>query len=179
MILRYKSIIAIIILILTLIPIKLTLSFLSDAGVSVNTFEFGVVETEIREDINEIAIENIGVDIKSNTPTYIRFKLNIPNIVDIKTGNMISPEVIESDDLSNWNYWNGYYYYNDTVDKNSNTLKLYDKIYYNLSAIENIDEIDIQNLGVVIYTESIQANNLDKSITNSREAFEFMSNLKD
>lgn len=179
MILRYKSIMAIMILILTLIPIKLTLSFLSDAGMSVNTFEFGVVDTEIKEDINEIAIDDIGINIKSNTPTYIRFRLNTPNIVDIKTGNIIRPDIIESVDLSNWDYLDGYYYYNDTVDRDSNTLKLYDKIYYNLSDIEDIDEIDIQNLGVVVYTESIQANNLDKSITNSKEAFEFISNLKD
>lgn len=176
-----KNILIFGILILTLTQVKGVLAYLSDSGVKSGAYNFGVVNNTIYEEIDGLSKRDIGVEIDSTTPTYVRVKVCIPNIINISNGKEISPIIVESDEINNWTYdeTDGYYYYNDIVESGPNNLKLYDEISYNLEDFEDIDELDLRNMNILIYVESIQASNLGEDIGNAKDAFELVTRFCD
>lgn len=77
-----------------------------------------------------VKVKNVG-----NHPMYVRLKLSVVgknNNDDIDLTNLVTIPILE-----NWIYQDGYYYYNDILEKNEESTPLIEEIIFNQQTLAN------------------------------------------
>lgn len=142
---------------------RFTLAAFTDRETAVNTVTTGKVTTEIEETLNGLEKSNICVKNTGDkaVPVYVRVMVTLPKIDNIE------PTVAQPESLM-WKFCeaDGYWYYKGILGAGETTYNLYDWIKYeNLPADVNLDLLQI-----IVYAESIQADNLALETANKNSA---------
>lgn len=148
-----------------------TTAYLVDSDAKVNVAQVGSMDIEIKEDIVDYEKQNIAVKNNGTVACYVRVMIKIPKIKDA-LGNLYTAVVKKSDGsvIENWDSvseivvpdgrWtkgtDEYWYYSKAVAPGAD-IPFLGSIGY--VEIPKKADINWEQLDVVIYTESVQADN--------------------
>lgn len=148
---------------------KLTSAYFTDEEQVSNSVQIGKIETNIEESVDGLLKQHIGVSNNGNIPVFVRMMVAIPDNIDgvqYYIGQRHEDMWIKQGD-----YW----YYQKALEKGDSTVYLYDFIKYTIDPKASVNP---QQLSIIVYAESIQADNLydenGKAVTTSEAAFELL-----
>ena len=128
-----KKTIMIVSLVFIISLLSFTLAYVIRETDTSSIITFGSLTMDISNSTNVsriVKVKNVG-----NHPMYVRLKLSVVgknNNDDIDLTDLVTIPILE-----NWIYQDGYYYYNDILEKNEESTPLIEEIIFNQQTLAN------------------------------------------